>query len=418
MKKSLFVIIPTLIILVGGAVYIIYNNTDKEEEKTKQEINKEEQAKEFVFETAEGTVEFDAEQALTPRGFAGATNHIFYMKDNNLYYYVHEEDDELYAKGVEKIYYETDTSEEIVVNLKKGGQIVKNSDYLLYVKENEKIYTFETSYEPSTVKIVATKAITASGSAGASNNIFYIKDNNLYKYNHDGEDELLAEKVLDITFDIKKAEELIIEIDKNTKIIETNPYILYMKENEQIFTFITAYEPSIVRIVATKATNLGGFAGASNKIFYIKDNNLYKYVHEGEDELLVENALDVSFDIKKIEALLVKIDENSKIIKNSQYAKYIKEGEQIFTFETANVPSQVKIIAKEALTPRGFAGSSNHIFYLKDNNLYYYVHEGEDELYAIGVEKIYHESKQSEEVVVKLNKNSEIIKESSYLIYK
>ena len=323
MKKSLFVIIPTLIILVGGAVYIMYNNTDKEEEKTKQEINKEEQTKEFVFETAEGTVEFDAEQALTPRGFAGTTNHIFYLKDNNLYYYIHNEEAELYAEGVEKIYYETDTSEEIVVKLKENAKIIKTSNYLLYLKENEKIFTFETAYEPSTVKIVA-----------------------------------------------------------------------------------------------TKATNLSGFAGATSHIFYIKDNNLYEYVHEGEDELLVENALDVSFDIKKIEALLVKIDENSKIIKDSQYAKYIKEGEQIFTFSTAYEPSQVKIIAKEALTPRGFSGSSNHIFYLKDNKLYYYNHEGEDELYAIGVEKIYHESKQSEEVVVKLNKNSEIIKESSYLIYK
>lgn len=91
----------------------------------------------------------------------------------------------------------------------------------------------------------------------------------------------------------------------------------------------------------------------------------------------------------------------------------IKDNEKEFSFDTSY--GIIKIVAVKALTPRGFSGSSNYIFYIKDNNLYLYINEGEDELYVENVVDIYYESNQSEEIVVKLNDNSKIIKESSYL---
>ena len=93
----------------------------------------------------------------------------------------------------------------------------------------------------------------------------------------------------------------------------------------------------------------------------------------------------------------------------------LKDNEKEFSFD--NSYGTVKISAVKALTPRGFSGSSNYIFYIKDNNLYLYTNEGEDELYVEDVVDIYYESAQSEEIVVKLSDNSKIIKESLYLKY-
>lgn len=104
------------------------NNTQKENPTTKKEL------KTFTFDNAYGTETIEAEEALTATGTAGASNTIFYLKDNQLYLYGHGEEDELLANGVEKIYYKTAHAEQITVVLNKNSTMSKENSYLEYEK--------------------------------------------------------------------------------------------------------------------------------------------------------------------------------------------------------------------------------------------------------------------------------------------
>lgn len=91
--------------------------------------------KTFTFDNAYGTETLEAEEALTATGTAGASNIIFYLKENKLYLYGHGEEDELLADGVEKIYYKTKQSEQITVVLNKNTTISKENSYLEYERK-------------------------------------------------------------------------------------------------------------------------------------------------------------------------------------------------------------------------------------------------------------------------------------------
>ena len=104
------------------------NNTQKENPTTKKEL------KTFTFDNAYGTETIEAEEALTATGTAGASNTIFYLKENKLYLYGHGEEDELLADGVEKIYYKTAQAEQITVVLNKNSTMSKENSYLEYEK--------------------------------------------------------------------------------------------------------------------------------------------------------------------------------------------------------------------------------------------------------------------------------------------
>ena len=103
------------------------NNTQKENTTTKKEL------KTFTFDNAYGIVSVPY-AALTATGTAGASNTIFYLKDNQLYLYGHGEEDELLANGVEKIYYKTAQAEQITVVLNKNSTMSKENSYLEYEK--------------------------------------------------------------------------------------------------------------------------------------------------------------------------------------------------------------------------------------------------------------------------------------------
>lgn len=105
------------------------NNTQKENTTTKKELRT------FTFDNAYGTETLEAEEALTATGTAGASNIIFYLKENKLYLYGHGEEDELLADGVEKIYYKTKQSEQITVVLNKNTTISKENSYLEYERK-------------------------------------------------------------------------------------------------------------------------------------------------------------------------------------------------------------------------------------------------------------------------------------------
>ncbi len=109
----------------------IYNILIDSNKKIKIDDPKE--YRKFNFETAYGSVNIVANYALTATGFAGASNTIFYLKDNSLYLYIYDGDDDLLASGVNKIYYENDSSQVITAILNKDSNVIKNLSYINYV---------------------------------------------------------------------------------------------------------------------------------------------------------------------------------------------------------------------------------------------------------------------------------------------
>ena len=112
----------------------ISNNKEATDNTKENAPTQTKELKTFTFNNAYGTETLEAEEALTATGTAGASNTIFYLKDNKLYLYGHGEEDELLADGVEKIYYKTAQAEQITVVLNKNSTMSKENSYLEYEK--------------------------------------------------------------------------------------------------------------------------------------------------------------------------------------------------------------------------------------------------------------------------------------------
>lgn len=107
--------------------------------------------------------------------------------------------------------------------------------------------------------------------------------------------------------------------------------------------------------------------------------------------------------------LLVRYDY---IMKNKEKDENL---EKEYTFN--NEYGDFNIAADKALKCRGTAGTSNNVFYIVDGNLYLYSETSINELYAMNVDDIYYEEEQGDIIVVDTNRDTLVIKESSYLKY-
>lgn len=76
--------------------------------------------------------------------------------------------------------------------------------------------------------------------------------------------------------------------------------------------------------------------------------------------------------------------------------------------------------AEATLIARGWAGASNNIVGLKDGNLYYYNKESKEiKKIATGIQKIYYETEDSEEITAQKGNDAKIIDEKlTFIIYK
>lgn len=111
---------------------IVDDETSNDTSSNKNANNENFELKKFTFETAYGKATIEAEEALAGQGSAGASNNIFYLKDNKLYLYGHGDEDELLANGVDKIYYETKYADQITVILNSNSTISKENGYIEY----------------------------------------------------------------------------------------------------------------------------------------------------------------------------------------------------------------------------------------------------------------------------------------------
>lgn len=145
-KVILFLVGIIIIILIGLGVLITNNiivinndNTKVVDDETSSDTSSNKDAnnenfelKKFTFVTAYGKETIEAEEALAGQGSAGASNNIFYLKDNKLYLYGHGDEDELLANGVDKIYYKTKYADQITVILNSSSTISKENGYIEY----------------------------------------------------------------------------------------------------------------------------------------------------------------------------------------------------------------------------------------------------------------------------------------------
>ena len=131
-KVILFLVGIIIIILIGLGVLIANNIIVINNDNTKVVNNENFELKKFTFETAYGKETIEAEEALVGQGSAGASNNIFYLKDNKLYLYGHGDEDALLANGVDKIYYKTKYADQITVILNSSSTISKENGYIEY----------------------------------------------------------------------------------------------------------------------------------------------------------------------------------------------------------------------------------------------------------------------------------------------
>ena len=99
----------------------------KEEEKTTSEGKKE-----YNYENQEGEkVTIKADKSVEATGFAGASNHKFYLRGTTLYYQNISSDDKevILAYNVEDLLLE---NKEVTAILAKDGKIVKENNYITY----------------------------------------------------------------------------------------------------------------------------------------------------------------------------------------------------------------------------------------------------------------------------------------------
>ena len=91
------------------------------------------------------------------------------------------------------------------------------------------------------------------------------------------------------------------------------------------------------------------------------------------------------------------------------------------TSDDAEIKNGEELLEKadKKLTARGWAGASNNIIGLKDNTLYFYNKESKEfKKIATGIEDIYYNTNNIEEIVAKKSDNAEILNnDQTFLIF-
>ena len=153
------VIILCLVVIVGYFTYTKYGNevsnklntkktkstvteknnnkTDDKKETTETTTKKEEETtdkgkKEYTYENQEGEkVTIKADKSVEATGFAGASNHKFYLRGTTLYYQNISSDDKeiVLAYNVEDLLLE---NKEVTAILAENGKVVEENNYITY----------------------------------------------------------------------------------------------------------------------------------------------------------------------------------------------------------------------------------------------------------------------------------------------
>lgn len=165
-------------------------------------------------------------------------------------------------------------------------------------------------------------------------------------------------------------------------------------------------DSAIKNISADTILQAEGFAGSSDILIYLTDDELYEYHKSEEKEKKITESISRIYKENGTIYAVVEADCDCAPL-NSNYVKFLYE-----TTLTYASGQKDTIQYEYMLSPQGFAGSSSHVVFLKNNSLYYTnINENSYnlKLVAIGVDKI---TKNEENIVV--TKNSNFIKYLDY----
>ncbi|MEE3343816.1 MAG: hypothetical protein VZS44_06985 [Bacilli bacterium] len=108
-------------------------NTETNDKKDKKDDNKGEEK--YTYHNQEGeNVTIKADKSVEATGFAGASNHKFFLRGTTLYYRNISSGDKevVLAYNVEDLYLE---NKEVTAVLSKDGKIVEENNYITYIKK-------------------------------------------------------------------------------------------------------------------------------------------------------------------------------------------------------------------------------------------------------------------------------------------
>ena len=312
----------------------------------------------------------------------------------------------------------------IVILIAAGFTVYKlttktNDNKAVKVEKDKKEtgYTFK-SQDGEKITIKADKLVTATGSAGASNYKYYLRGTTLYFRDissSKNEEVILAYNVKDIYID---GDKVIAELKDNGKVVRENSYITYKnrKNEEQTNTNQIGEE---ITINADKIVTATGFAGASNYKYYLRGSTLYfRNISnsKNEEEIFAYNVKDIYLDGDMVVA---ELQANGNVVKENSYITYKKQNEYKEVYKLTTQDSKEIIInADKLVIATGFAGATNHVFYLKGQTLYYRnisTESNKEELLAYNINDIFVEG---DMVVAAKQSNSKIITENNYITYR
>ncbi len=224
-KNTITIIIMVVLIAAGVTAYILI--TKANDNKT-IDVEKNEKQSNYTFKSQEGdTITIKANKLVSATGFSGASNYKYYLKGTTLYFRdisSSKNEEEILAYNVKDIYLEGDM---VIAELETNGNVVKENSYITYKTQNGYKEYKLTTQDGKTITINATKLVSATGFSGASNHVFYLKEQNLYYRNistENNKEELLASNITDISIE---GDSVIATKQSNTKILTENNYITY-----------------------------------------------------------------------------------------------------------------------------------------------------------------------------------------------
>ncbi len=109
-------------------------NSDKKENiKVNTDALQKEDKKDYTITNQEGEeVKINANKTVTATGFAGASNHVFYLDGSDLYYMdLSQNSKELIATGATDLYL---NGEDVTCKLGSDGKVIKENNYITYDK--------------------------------------------------------------------------------------------------------------------------------------------------------------------------------------------------------------------------------------------------------------------------------------------
>ncbi len=133
MKKKKIIMIVSIIVILITAGFTVYKLTKKTNDNKTVDVEKNKKQTGYTFKSQDGEkITIKADKLVTAKGFAGASNHVFYLKGQTLYYRnisTENNNEELLAYNINDIFVEGDM---VVATKQSNSEIITENNYITY----------------------------------------------------------------------------------------------------------------------------------------------------------------------------------------------------------------------------------------------------------------------------------------------